>query len=115
MAYLPKRGDAIWIDLDPRVGREQSGHRPALVLSSERYNRKMKVAICCPITSSAQRSEFEITLPNDLRVSGVVLVYQVRTVDWRVRGARFLARVPEEVVEDVLVMLASILDIPELD
>lgn len=115
MAYLPKRGDAIWIDLDPRVGREQSGHRPALVLSPERYNRKMKVAICCPITSSARRTEFELILPRNLNVTGVVLVYQVRTVDWRERGARFMARVPDEVVEDVLRMLASILEIPELD
>ena len=115
MAYLPKRGDAIWIDLDPRIGREQSGHRPALVLSPERYNRKMKVAICCPITSSAGRSEFELILPGDLNVSGVVLVYQVRTVDWRVRNARFMTRVPGYVVEEVLLMLASILDIPELD
>lgn len=114
MAYLPKRGDAIWIDLDPRIGREQSGHRPALVLSPERYNRKMKVAICCPITSRARRSAFELTLPGTLAVSGVVLVYQVRTVDWRERGARFMARVPEEVVEDALSVLASILKIPQL-
>jgi mRNA interferase MazF len=115
VAYLPKRGDAIWVDLDPRIGREQSGHRPALVLSPAKYNRKMKVAICCPITSSARRTEFELILPGHLNVSGVVLVYQVRTVDWRERGARFLARVPDEIVEDVLRMLASILDIPELD
>lgn len=115
MTYLPKRGDAIWIDLDPRVGREQSGHRPALVLSPEKYNRKMKVAICCPITSGAKRTEFELILPGGFNVRGVVLVYQVRTVDWRERGARFLARVPDEIVEDALRMLASILEIPELD
>ena len=75
----------------------------------------MKVAICCPITSSVRRTEFELILPGDLNVSGVVLVYQVRTVDWRERGARFMARVPEEVVEDALRMLASILQIPALD
>ena len=115
MAYLPNRGDAIWVDLDPRVGHEQSGHRPSLVLSPAKFNRKMKLAICCPITSREQRTEFEVALPDDLGVTGVVLAYQIRSVDWRARGARFLARVPDEIVEDVLVMLASVLDIPPLD
>lgn len=77
MAYLPQRGDAIWIDLDPRVGHEQSGLRPALVLAPANYNRSMKLAICCPIASRAQRTEFEVALPDGLRVKGVALVYQV--------------------------------------
>lgn len=115
MAYLPQRGDAMWIDLDPRVGREQSGHRPALVLTPAKYNRMMKMAICCPITSRARRTDFEVALPFGLGVNGVVLAYQVRSVDWRARGTRFLARVPDYVVDDVLLMLDSILDIPNLD
>ena len=115
MAYLPKRGDTIWIDLDPRVGHEQSGHRPALVLTSEEFNRRMKLAICCPITSRAQRSVFEVALPDGLGVKGVVLVYAVRSVDWRARGTRFLARVPDDIVDSVLHLLDSILDFPTLD
>ena len=81
MAYVPQRGDAMWIDLDPRVGHEQSGHRPALVLTRAKYNRATKLAICCPITSRAKRTEFEITIPDGLGVKGVVLAYQVRSVD----------------------------------
>lgn len=115
MAYLPQRGDTIWIDLNPRVGHEQSGHRPALVLTPENFNRAMKLAICCPITSRAQRTEFEVSLPAGLGVEGVVLAYQVRSVDWRARGTKFLARVPDDIVENVLHMLDSILDIPKLD
>ena len=115
MVYLPKRGDAMWIDLDPRIGREQSGHRPALVLTPARYNRKTKLAICCPITSRAQRTEFEVTLPDGLGVKGVVLAYQVRSVDWRARGTRFLANVPDDIVDNVLLLLDSILDMPQLD
>lgn len=115
MAYLPKRGDAIWVDLDPRTGREQSGHRPALVLTPAEYNLKMKVAVCCPITSREQRSQFEVALPNNLGVRGTVLVYHMRSVDWRARGSTFMARLPGEIVDEVLLMLASILDIPQLD
>ncbi len=115
MAYLPKRDDAIWIDLNPRVGHEQSGHRPALVLTSAKFNRKMKLAIYCPITSRAQRTNFELTLPDSLAVKGVVLAYQVRSVDWRARGTRFLARVPDDIVENVLLMLDSMLQIPQIE
>lgn len=115
MAYIPQRGDAMWVDLNPRIGREQSGHRPALVLTPAKYNRRMKLAICCPITSRDQRTEFEVTLPEGLGVKGVVLAYQVRSVDWRARGTRFLATVPDDIVEKVLLMLDAILDIPQLD
>lgn len=110
MAYLPKRGDAIWINLDPRVGHEQSGHRPALVLSPTKFNRRTKSAICCPLTSRDKRTEFEIVLPKGLGVEGVILAHQVRSIDWRARESRFLARIPEDVVEDVLTTLLSIID-----
>lgn len=110
MSYVPKRGDVIWIDLNPRVGHEQSGHRPALVISPTKFNSKTKLAICCPITSRKRRTDFEIVLPDNLGVAGVVLAHQVRSADWRERGAKFMARVPSEVVEDVLITLLSIID-----
>ena len=115
MAYVPERGDVVWIHLDPQAGREQAGHRPALVLSSRAFNRSLNVIFCCPITRRAKRFEFDVPLPKGLAVKGVILTHHLKALDWRERGARFMARVPDEVVEDVLVMLASILNIPELD
>lgn len=115
MAYVPERGDVVWINLDPQAGREQAGHRPALVLSSRAFNRSLNVIFCCPITSRAKRFEFDIPLPKDLAVKGVVLTHHLKSLDWRVRNARFMTRVPGYVVEDVLLMLASILEMPELD
>jgi len=112
MAYVPERGDVVWIPLDPQAGSEQAGHRPALVLSPRTFNRKLNVVFCCPITSRAKRFEFDIPLPEGLDVKGVVLAHHLKSLDWRVRNARFMTRVPEYVVEDVLVMVASILDIP---
>ena len=110
MAYLPNRGDAIWLDLDPRVAHEHPGHRPVLVLSPTKFNRRTKLAICCPITSQHKRSAFEIVLPKGLDVEGVVLAHQVRSIDWRARDSKFLARVSDEIVDDVLITLLSILD-----
>ncbi|MEQ1965629.1 type II toxin-antitoxin system PemK/MazF family toxin [Xenorhabdus nematophila] len=38
--YLPKRNDIIFIDFEPVKGKEIGKVRPALVLSSEEYNKK---------------------------------------------------------------------------
>ena len=54
-------------------------------------------------------------MPKNLAVKGVILTHHLKALDWREWGARFMARVPEEVVEDVLRTLAAILNIPELD
>ncbi len=110
--YVSERGDVVWIHFDPQAGREQAGHRPALVLSPMAFNRKLNVVFCCPITSRAKRLDFDIPLPKDLDVKGVILSHQLKSLDWRVRNARFMTRVPDYVVEDGLIMIASLLDIP---
>ena len=51
MPYAPEAGDLIWADFDPRVGREQSGRRPVLVVSPADFCRVTEFAIVCPITS----------------------------------------------------------------
>ena len=51
MAYVPWRGDVVWIDLEPQKGPEQAVHRPAVVLSRSDYNRKTRLAVICPITT----------------------------------------------------------------
>ena len=49
--YVPDRGDIVWLNLEPKVGREQGGHRTCLVLSPAGYNCKTDLAIFCPITN----------------------------------------------------------------
>jgi mRNA interferase MazF len=51
MPYAPEAGELIWVDFNPRVGREQSGRRPALVVSPADFCRVTEFAIVCPITS----------------------------------------------------------------
>src|SRR5437762_13948374 len=82
-AYVPERGDAVWLTLDPQAGHEQAGRRPALVLSPAAYNGRVGLALCCPITNQAKGYPFEVALPDGLAVSGVVLADQVKSLDWR--------------------------------
>ncbi|MCB0123552.1 MAG: type II toxin-antitoxin system PemK/MazF family toxin, partial [Caldilineaceae bacterium] len=51
MAYVPSRGDVVWLQFNPQAGHEQAGHRPAVILSPQSYNEKVGLAIVCPITS----------------------------------------------------------------
>jgi mRNA interferase MazF len=108
-AYAPSRGDVVWISFDPQAGHEQAGHRPALVVSPAAYNEKVGLALLCPITRQAKGYPFEVPLPADASVKGVVLADQVKSLDWRARRATFRGHAPDEVVEEVLERLGVLL------
>jgi len=93
--YAPNRGDVVWISFDPRVGHEQAGRRPAVVVSPGSYNGKVGLAILCPITNQVKGYPFEVGIPPGLNVSGVVLSDQAKSLDWRVRKAEFIMQTSE--------------------
>ena len=109
-AYVPDRGDVVWIALNPQTGHEQAGRRPAVVVSPRSYNGKVGLGLFCPITSRAKGYPFEVALPADLAVQGVVLADQVKSLDWRARGAEFAARLPEDTSAEVVGKLATLLE-----
>jgi len=74
----PDRGDVVWIGLSPQAGHEQAGRRPVLVLSPLAYNQKVGLALCCPITSQQKGYPFEVELPADAPITGVILADQVK-------------------------------------
>jgi len=100
--YVPERGDAIWITLNPQAGHEQSGRRPALVVSPAAYNGKVGLVLLCPITSQVKGYPFEVLIPPRLKVSGAVLSDQVKSLDWRARRAELICRIPESTISEVL-------------
>jgi len=107
--YVPERGELIWLDFSPQTGREQSGRRPALVLSPRVFNRKSRLALVCPITSRAKGYLTEVALPADLSIGGVILVDQLRSLDFASRDAAFIENVPAEVIRDVMAVLSALL------
>lgn len=109
LRYVPARGDAIWITLNPQAGHEQAGRRPALVLSPSSYNGKVGLAILCPVTSQVKGYPFEVAIPSGSKLAGVVLADQVKNLDWRVRKAEFICRLPQETTNEVLEKLGTLL------
>ena len=79
--YVPDAGDLIWTDFDPRTGREQSGRRPALVVSPSEFFRASAFAIVCPITSRVRGFGSSVLLPPGLPITGEVLTSHVRSID----------------------------------
>jgi mRNA interferase MazF len=108
MAAIPDRGDVVWVTLNPQAGHEQAGRRPALVLSPAIYNRKVGLAILCPITSQVKGYPFEVLIPEGMKISGAILSDQPKSLDWKVRKAELVCRLPSPVVEEVLQKLNTL-------
>jgi mRNA interferase MazF len=106
--YIPDAGDLIWLDFDPQAGHEQAGRRPALVLSSWRFNRKTSLAFVCPVTSKIKGYASEVLLPSGLPIYGAVLCSHLRSVDWAVRNPALLGKAPDDVLVAVREVVASI-------
>jgi len=109
MGYIPQRGDVVWITFNPQAGHEQSGRRPALVLSPAAYNEKVGLAIFCPITSLVKGYPFEVLLPGGLGINGVILSDQVKSLDWKARYAELAGKLPPKVLDEVLEKLATLI------
>ena len=99
--YVPQRGDVVWL---------QAGKRPALVLSPSAYNARVGLALLCPITSQRKGYPFEVALPADTKIQGVVLADQVRSLDWRVRRAKRADSVPCAVLDETVAKIRALLE-----
>jgi mRNA interferase MazF len=107
--YTPERGDVAWLDFDPQAGKEQAKRRPALVLSPSSFNHLTGFALVCPITRTVRGYVFEVVLPTGFPVFGVIQVDQVKSLDWRARGAEFAFKPPATVLDEVLAKLEPVL------
>lgn len=106
---VPERGDLIWLFFDPQKGHEQKGRRPALVLSPREYNGRVGLALMCPITSREKGYPYEVNLPEDSPITGVILSDQVKSLDWKAREAEIAGTAPQRVLSEVLQKLYTLL------
>ena len=109
MAYVPERGDVVWINFNPQAGHEQAGRRPAVILSPKAYNQKVGLAILCPITNQIKGYPFEVKIPSKNKATGVILSDQAKSMDWRIRKTEFISALPADVIEEVLAKLGTLI------
>lgn len=110
--YIPEKGDFVILSFDPQAGHEQRGRRPALVVSNTLFNRHTGLAMVCPITKTFRNIPFHVTVPDDLSLTGYIIVEQIKSVDYTSRQAQFVEKAPEFVLNEVLSILDACLYSP---
>lgn len=99
--FIPDRCDVVWLDFNPQAGHAQAGRRPAFVISPKQYNAVSGLGIFCPITTQIKNYPYEVVIPENLKISGAILSDQLKSLDWKIRRARFVCKLPKEVFEEV--------------
>ncbi len=106
--YVPDRNDLIWLDFEPVKGKEIGKYRPALVLSSSRYNRQTGLLICCPVSTSIRGAPTEVAVDN-LDQPSVVAASLIQTLSWKDRKASYITRAEDGVMAKVLVRVIPLI------
>ena len=104
-AYVPRKGDFVALSFDPQTGHEQRGRRPALVVSNDLFNKHTGLCIACPVTNARRDYPFHVSLPDDCEVTGVVMVEQIESIDFRARKVKRIGSAPEAVLQEALSLL----------
>jgi mRNA interferase ChpB len=107
------RGDVVSVPLDPALGHEQKGTRPALVLTTRQFNRLGDVLVA-PITQGGDYSRYAglaVSLTGTgCKTQGVALINKIRMLDLTARKARKIERAPQVVIDDALGRLTALID-----
>ncbi|MBW2296454.1 MAG: type II toxin-antitoxin system PemK/MazF family toxin [Deltaproteobacteria bacterium] len=104
-AYIHKQGYIIAITFDPQSGHEQKGRRPAFVVSKDLFNRSTGLAIVCPITNTERGFPFHTPIPVKSKLTGFIMVEQVKSIDFRSRRAKRIEHAGDELLSEVLSIL----------
>lgn len=104
----PDRGDIVWVDFDHTLDREQKDKRPALVLSPKNYNAKSSLILACPLTTKIKGYPFEVKCTHKGRKS-VILVDQIKSLDWRARKCSISGQVDTETLREVTDKITALL------
>ena len=108
--YIPKQGDIIFVDLNPIKGHEQSGIRPAIVISNNIFNKYSKMIIACPITTNLKDFPTHYLLKNTKKIYGSVLCEHVRSIDYEVRKVKFIEKASVEDLISILTLMSACVD-----
>ena len=111
----PDRGDILHLAFDPASGREMKGNHFCLVVSPRAFNDRFKLAMVCPVSGgaaeAARSAGFLVSLMgHGLRTDGQIHAHQIKSLDWAWRQATLVERVPEQLVQEVLECLRSVLE-----
>jgi mRNA interferase MazF len=106
--YIPKKGDLVILSFDPSSGHEQKGRRPALIISNEVFNKALGLAIACPVMNTDRNFPFHVKLEAK-NLKGFIMTEQIKSIDFNARKVKFVEKVDEETLNQVLGITKSII------
>lgn len=107
VSYIPKERDVVFINFSPIKGHEQSGERPAIVISSKIFNQFTNMAVVCPISTNTKEFPTHYELQSCKRVKGAVLCEHLRSIDYIERKVKFVERCNSEDYENITDLIKS--------
>lgn len=108
--YVPDAGDVVWLHFDSQAGHEQSGHRPAVVLSPKSYNGRSGLMLCCPLTTQIKGYPFEVSVSGT--PASVALADQIKSLDYSIRKVRFKGQVSSRELSQIRVKAIALIGKP---
>lgn len=108
---MVKQGDIINVDFAPTEGREQTGMRPALVISDTRYNLQSGFVLACPITSTVKAMKVRVPLDDRTLTQGDILCEQVRSIDLQARKHSVVEHIPKDKLQEVYNVVSALIRI----
>jgi mRNA interferase ChpB len=112
--YVPNRGDIVHLQFDPASGQEIKGPHFGLVVSAKEMNER-GLAVICPISqgaaATARTHGTVVTLMGcGTDTQGAVHCHQLKSMDWRIRKAKFKETVPKEISDEVAARIEAIMN-----
>ena len=108
MVTVFEQGDIVYLDFDPQSGHEQKGRRPALVVSSNLFNRVSSMTMVCPITDRGH--PFHVRLDGRTRTDGVIMCDQARMLDLASRKAAFEEKAPADLIAEAVDLIIGFVE-----
>ncbi len=108
---MVKQGDIIKINFNPQVGHEQSGYRPACIVSNRVLNNHSVMYYCCPITNTGHIFGYELVDYKD--VQGFVLIDQLKSVDLTKRKYKHITHLNDKDLKIILERINMLLEMED--
>lgn len=108
--YVPRQRDIVFLDFSPTKGHEQSGKRPAIVISTNVFNDNTKMVMVCPISSNTKEFPTHYLLEDTKKISGSVLCEHIRSVDYEDRKLKFIEKASDNDFLSVITLLNACIE-----
>lgn len=108
---MVEQGDIILVNFDPQLGHEQSGYRPALIISNKIFNEHARLYLACPISSTNNNFPLHIRLDNRTKTQGSILCEHIKSLDLHYRKHKVIEHIPDDILKEVIDIVYATMEI----